>query len=249
METNNVRKALVIYATEGGDGQRKIVELAKSLTACATTVTESRIDNLPTEGPFEAIIAEEPSFTTAQLEQLLKLLSPNCYMYIAKSAATAKNLSFQLKVGGFVAVSESDSLIAVRKPDYEVGSSVKVVDTSSNGKKKLWSVEAMDDLEADDLINDEELLDEADRAKPSAEELRVCATTKQRKACANCSCGLAQELEAEEKEKIRENSQNAKSSCGSCYLGDAFRCASCPYRGMPAFKPGEKVVIDASDDL
>ena len=136
-------------------------------------------------------------------------------MYIAKSAATAKNLSFQLKVGGFVAVSESDSLIAVRKPDYEVGSSVKVVDTSSNGKKKLWSVEAMDDLEADDLINDEELLDEADRAKPSAEELRVCATTKQRKACANCSCGLAQELEAEEKEKIRENSQNAKSSCGS----------------------------------
>lgn len=139
-------------------------------------------------------------------------------MYIAKSAATAKNLSFQLKVGGFVAVSESDSLIAVRKPDYEVGSSVKVVDTASNGdsqKKKLWSVEAMDDLEADDLINDEELLDEADRAKPSAEELRVCATTKQRKACANCSCGLAQELEAEEKEKIRENSQNAKSSCGS----------------------------------
>ena len=38
--------------------------------------------------------------------------------------------------------------------------------------------------------------------------------------------------------------KEAAGGCGSCSLGDAFRCAGCPSRGLPAYTVGEKVVLD-----
>lgn len=81
-------------------------------------------------------------------------------------------------------------------------------------------------------------------AKLSSEEDASCADKP--RACKNCSCGrkeLEEKLGADAAQKALETG-NVTSSCGSCYLGDAFRCESCPYKGLPAFRQGEVVKLD-----
>jgi len=134
------------------------------------------------------------------------------------------------------------------KPAFEVGSSRLLsfakkpapVSLAPPPTANMWTLE---DLEDDDveLMDSDTLLDAADQVKPDPASLRVCGTTGKKKACKDCSCGLREEL-ADGKEPV---TRSVTSSCGSCYLGDAFRCASCPYLGMPAFKPGDKIQLSS----
>lgn len=67
------------------------------------------------------------------------------------------------------------------------------------------------------------------------------------KPCANCVCGRAAALKKQNNDKnhncnndekkieIKDN----KGGCGRCHLSDEFRCANCPYRGLPAFNKNE----------
>lgn len=158
--------------------------------------------------------------------------------------------------------------IEAKKPAYEVGQKMSLSfgkkKGTTNNKKAVWATLASDDLEDEDL-----LLDEADKVKPSKESLARpddCELTDgKRKACKNCTCGRAEEEEAEANgvvsldlmddivdEIVEVDPTPKKAGCGSCALGDAFRCSTCPYLGMPAFNAGEKVALGgmfAQDDI
>jgi hypothetical protein len=63
--------------------------------------------------------------------------------------------------------------------------------------------------------------------------------------CDDCTCGRK-----EQEAGMVPPKQIKMSSCGFCAKGDAFRCASCPYLGKPAFKLGEEhLVLDLMDDF
>lgn len=80
---------------------------------------------------------------------------------------------------------------------------------------------------------DEDFLTDADRQK----KVVVRAERAKKRPCANCTCG-AQNAER----------RSIRSACGSCYLGDAFRCEDCPYTGHPPFNPGDEVQFKMSED-
>jgi len=165
--------------------------------------------------------------------------------------------------------------------------------TSNKASKKLlWALSAPSTSQT--IIDDSTLLTSADLERPSS-----CGPSegqpRQRRACKNCSCGRAEEEDADapelssgasssadsgaedadgedvtftlaatakpevkkqtERQRLQELADSIergelKTSCGNCAMGDAFRCPSCPYLGLPAFTPGQKVEIDfGSDDL
>eukprot|EP00002_Diphylleia_rotans_P011416 TRINITY_DN2258_c0_g1_i1.p2 TRINITY_DN2258_c0_g1~~TRINITY_DN2258_c0_g1_i1.p2 ORF type:complete len:206 (+),score=56.34 TRINITY_DN2258_c0_g1_i1:196-813(+) len=131
-----------------------------------------------------------------------------------------------------------------KKPEWSAGASVSLPKKASAATTaKKWSLPADDE----ELVDEDALLDQEDLKKPTLPV--ACGDKPVRKACKNCTCGLAEQENGEEsKVKLTaEDLQNGpKSSCGNCSLGDAFRCPGCPYLGMPAFKPGEKVALAGS---
>lgn len=246
VQENN--QVLYIWAgTIGADLEQEVNQL-KSIPGVKVNVENA--DRVLMAGygqsQFDVVLANVSTGNSELVSYLLKVTKPKGKA-VFKDDSAAETVRANLLLSGFINIASVEgNVFTAEKPNYEIGSAAKLSLGGGGANKAkvaaVWKLDVDDDQ--DERIDEDELLDEEDKVKPSAESLRVCGTTGKRKACKDCSCGLAEELEAESKgAAVAAAAASAKSSCGSCYLGDAFRCATCPYLGMPAFKPGEKIQL------
>ncbi|EHK27146.1 uncharacterized protein TRIVIDRAFT_33763 [Trichoderma virens Gv29-8] len=153
-----------------------------------------------------------------------------------------------------------------RKKKVDAAPALQKIEVKPVVPNGVGFIDFSDDLDADydddELIDEDTLMTEDDLKRPIniPPECQPKAG-KRRRACKDCTCGLAERLEAEDAAKrsaadkalqsvklaaddlteVDFTVQGKVGSCGNCALGDAFRCDGCPYIGLPPFKPGEEV--------
>ncbi|KAK2550398.1 Anamorsin [Acropora cervicornis] len=207
--------------------QQKLISALKlagfvNISEVRTVTTYLKIDSLIREMIFQRNLMlfkmREMSLKSTSKNYLLLLRSRDHYSLFSKFQVSAFKPVFE------VGTSSQLSVNLLPKPGEAKDATVA----------KIWTLSAQDiDDDEIDVLDSDTLLDEMDLLKPDPASLKSISIV-------IFTCGLADEIEEQGKEPVKKT---VTSSCGSCYLGDAFRCASCPYLGMPAFKPGEKVAL------
>jgi len=205
-------------------------------------------------GAVLAVVKNVESLREQLVAEICRVLKAGGRVLVQSSAPSSSqkpntDIERKLLMGGFVevqasAVSTQDNVqsivVKAKKASWSMGSSFPL----KKAKKALPKIQIDDDSE---LIDEDSLLSEEDLKKPQLPVVGDCEVRASRKACKNCTCGRAEaEAKVEKLGLTAEQINNPQSACGSCGLGDAFRCGTCPYRGLPPFKPGEKVSLSGN---
>jgi hypothetical protein len=218
------------------------------------SIPDGSIAEIRTEGiyPSEDLLAE--------LFRLLKAKAKVAINGGMPDRQSGQTLSVDLKIQGFTDIMAAkdpgtgERFIVAQKPDgFDLGASaavnIPVASNNNSGTVNGWG--SSDDSAG--LVDENELLNDGIVAPTEYDCGSSDDVAGKRRACKNCSCGLA-ELEAAEEAKgsagALPTEPKMKSNCGNCSKGDAFRCASCPFLGKPAFESGtEKLVLSLQDDI
>jgi hypothetical protein len=213
----------------------------QELEACRKGLTAACLDEV-----IVAVLGSElkESYNPMELASWVPSLKANATVSVKVIGDTADfapiHTSFLL--AGLVSSSERREangnrvLVATRKAASS---------TAAAPLKKYNTVTVSLDDNDDDMIDEDNLLSDNLLAPPPAMGAKTASTDdcSGRKPCDNCSCGRADGMQINDQ-------QTQSSACGKCHMGDAFRCASCPHLGKPAFKAGEEhLVLQLSDDL
>jgi len=217
-EASGLRRALLFagLATTGGAPATAPTPLAREAWVTAVAALHPQLASLASAGSLEAVDALDA--LAAALGPSLGVCTITCTRPEFKAGA-----SFSLRSRTAVANPAAPVPTPAPTPAAQLGAWGTAV---ASARAEV----------GDELIDEDELLSAEDLAKKEA--VMDCGTGSdgKRKACKNCSCGLREMLEDDAAD---ENAPPpAKSACGNCALGDAYRCAGCPHRGKPSFVEG-----------
>ena len=187
--------------------------------------------------------------TPERLRDMAAALAPGGVLVAREPAEAQAALAKALLFAGLGGVeSKRDGVVVASKPAWAPGSKFSLK-RPSQGQGQAASPATNPFAAASargpvPLVDEDALLEGAGIATQAASAVDDDCDVGRggRKACKNCTCGRAEREalpEAAAAAPAEASEMEVESACGNCFRGDAFRCASCPYLGQPAFKKGE----------
>ncbi len=239
----------------GGNQVIIIVGRVRSLQELGEVVRPACVDRVYVGGEVHALDG---------VERALECLVPGGQLVVhPEQGVDVEALRTTLVLAGFVDVAPFGKIreVCAKKPVYNTDAVKLKQESNGSSKNATWKIVAHDNdpslgLNGSSGMADEELADDDDLLEDDEDlgTIKVKPATcgpdggAKKRACKNCSCGLKELEEAAMAEGREVVAKPNASSCGNCSKGDAFRCATCPYLGTPAFEPGQKPPIKVQPD-